>query len=128
MGNYGIKVNPTGGINSSNLWEYTLHSSYPHLKIKSKTIGSVYIETGKSDMATIYHGLGYKPMWNVLAEKSSGYYVQLSWSDYCGAGMIEFIYAYSDNNNLYIVYDSPCSFSVGSYANYIAFIYYDPFS
>lgn len=128
MGNYGIKINPTGGVNSSNLWEYTLHSSYPHLKIKSKTIGSIHIATGKYDIATIYHGLGYKPMWNVLAEIYSGTYVQLSWSDYCGLGTYEYIYAYSDNNNLYIVYEFPCSFSVGSYANYIAFIYYDPFS
>lgn len=132
MADYGIKIAKSGfDINSSSLGNYIYHSSYPVLKIKQSGSGYTYFSSsGEITIATIPHNLGYSPMFNVLVGSSSSispptnFYLHSFFIVYPGLGYYIFFNVYSDNNNLYIKYNTSTSSS--GYIHYKYIIYYDP--
>lgn len=130
MGNYGVKIaKPGKNTSSTDLSDYNFHSTYPLLKIKSITNSFAHANNNfaESLVATIYHGLGYPPMFDVMVGFNSSttpptnFYPSSYYVNYPFLGDLEYMKIYSDNDNLYIY-----SYGPTKYVFYKAVIYYDP--
>jgi len=130
MGNYGVKIAKSGySVNSPSLGDYIYHSSYPLLKIKLIQKSSFVYSDSKGTTKTIYHGLGYPPLFDAYMKptNSSTRYRQIPYRNYCGVGMYEIVNVYVDNNNLYIYVSGLCGYAERNSIPYFVIIYYDPF-
>lgn len=132
MGNYGAKITEPGeAVTETSPGKYRYHSAYPLLKIKSITSGHTYKANGGTEatIATISHGLGYTPMFDVMLGFNSSESTPTTWYPmsfyilYPGLGAITYCNIYSDTSNLNIkVYKNDGN----TYVYYKAVIYYDP--
>ena len=60
---YGIKIAKAGkSLESSDINDYTFHSSVNTLKIYKESFGTKSVSTGSIATIDVTHNLGYKPM------------------------------------------------------------------
>lgn len=99
MTDYGIKVSKPGyDVKTATPQQLVFSSKYPTLRIHSRGTGSVTHTGGR--ISTIYHGLGYVPMFTVYAKGTGdSTMVRLPYVNDVNESIVS---AYADDENLYI--------------------------